>query len=558
MGKVQLADNLPQLQNFIKRNPEAYREEFDKQYSYFLGTLEIFKVNPSEEDKRFTDLITLVSQVAQCYPDISLEFPQILIDLLKELSTSLNPVMRTAIVKSLIILRNKNLIPALDLLELFFQLLRCQDKNLRSFLENHIINDIKNMNAKHRNMKLNSTLQNFMFSMLNDSNPKAAKMSVNIMIELFKKNIWNDPKTVNVIATVGCFSSVTKVMVASLKFFLGHDDADEKNSDSESDDNANVKSAMLVSRVNKKTKKRQKQLDLVKKKAVKNMKKKNKAESFNFSGIHLLHNPQGMAEDLFKQLQKTTDRFEVRMMHLDVISRLIGIHELFLFQFYSYITRLLQPHQRLVTRILQFAAQASHELVPGEIIEPILKVIANNFITERNTSDVMAIGLNATREICARCPLAMGEDLLRDLTLYKTYKDKSVMMAARSLILLYREQLPNLLHKKDRGRTTEAQAERKIKEYGSIVPSDNVPGAEALLKQAKEVDVDENESSSDGEEDGDWVDVSHSEGEDNGEVRIWTCFYFLLTTIGSTFQIDNNEDEGSDEDDVEDESEEVS
>lgn len=50
-----------------------------------------------------------------------------------------------------------------------------------------------------------------MYSMLKDSNPKAAKMSVDIMIELYKKNIWNDAKTVNVIATVGCFSNVTKV-----------------------------------------------------------------------------------------------------------------------------------------------------------------------------------------------------------------------------------------------------------------------------------------------------------------------------------------------------------
>lgn len=244
-----------------------------------------------------------------------------------------------------------------------------------------------------------------------------------------------------------------------------------------------------------------------------------------------------MAEGLFKQLQSTNERFEVKMMHLDVISRLIGIHELFLFSFYPYITRFLQPHQRLVTRILQFAAQASHELVPGEVVEPVLKVIANNFVTERNSSDVMAIGLNATREICARCPLAMGEDLLRDLAMYKAYKDKSVMMAARSLIMLYRDQLPALLHKKDRGRPTEAQAERKIKEYGQVLPHENVPGAEVLLNAAKEVDVKEDESSSESEDDGNWVDVSHSEGEDNEDV-------------------DEDEEEEEDEDENDDEEDE--
>lgn len=130
--------------------------------------------------------------------------------------------MRNSFCRALILLRNKNLIPALDLLELFFQLLKCPDKSLRTFLENHIITDIKNMNAKHKDMKLNSTLQNFMYAMLNDSNPKAAKMSVDIMIELYKKNIWNDSKTVNVLANVGCFSKVAKVRLV-LWFGLGNE-----------------------------------------------------------------------------------------------------------------------------------------------------------------------------------------------------------------------------------------------------------------------------------------------------------------------------------------------
>lgn len=258
-----------------------------------------------------------------------------------------------------------------------------------------------------------------------------------------------------------------------------------------------------------------------------------------------------MAEGLFKQLQAGNERFEVKLMHLDVISRLIGIHELFLFTFYPYITRFIQPHQRQVTRILQFAAQASHELVPADVVEPILKTIANNFITERNSSDVMAIGLNATREICQRCPLAMGEDLLRDLTLYKTYKEKSVMMAARSLIMLYREQLPALLHKKDRGRLTEAQAELKPKAYGVVEVHESIPGAEALLKNSKTIDLG-NDDDTDSNDD-DWVNVSHSEGEDDNEIE----------EVSSGDEEDDedecvdedDESTGTDEEDIEDETE---
>ena len=49
--------------------------------------------------------------------------------------------------------------------------------------------------------------------------------------------------------------------------------------------------------------------------------------------------------------------------------------------------------------------QAAHELVPPDAIEPVLRAIVNNFVTERNSSEVMAIGLNAVRELCKRCPL---------------------------------------------------------------------------------------------------------------------------------------------------------
>lgn len=58
--------------------------------------------------------------------------------------------------------------------------------------------------------------------------------------------------------------------------------------------------------------------------------------------------------------------------------------------------------------------------------------------------------LNAIRELCARCPLAMSADLLQDLAGYKSYKDKSVMMSARSLIQLFRTINPSLLSRKDK------------------------------------------------------------------------------------------------------------
>ena len=63
--------------------------------------------------------------------------------------------------KALILLRNKALVSAITVLELFFELFRCQDKLLRKTLYNYIVQDIKNVNKKHKNMKLNSVSQFF-------------------------------------------------------------------------------------------------------------------------------------------------------------------------------------------------------------------------------------------------------------------------------------------------------------------------------------------------------------------------------------------------------------
>ena len=44
----------------------------------------------------------------------------------------------------------------------------------------------------------------------------------------------------------------------------------------------------------------------------------------------------------------------------------------------------------------------------------------------------------------------MTPELLQDLTSYKSYHDKGVMMAARSLIQLFRDLNPLMLNRKDR------------------------------------------------------------------------------------------------------------
>ena len=46
-----------------------------------------------------------------------------------------------------------------------------------------------------------------------------------------------------------------------------------------------------------------------------------------FSALHLLNDPQDFSEKLFKKLEGAKVKFEVRLMMMSLISRLIGVHQ---------------------------------------------------------------------------------------------------------------------------------------------------------------------------------------------------------------------------------------
>jgi protein SDA1 len=272
---------------------------------------------------------------------------------------------------------------------------------------------------------------------------------------------------------------------------------------------------------NKKSKSKDRKLDAARKKVKRKSKNKEKAENFNFSALHLLNDPQGFAEKLYSKLTAKEDRWEVRLMKMNLVSRVIGIHQLTILGFYPLLIKYLQPSQRDVTMVLVCAAQASHSLVPPDILEPVLKAIANNFVTDRVANEVMAVGINGIREICIRQPLAIEATLLQDLTQYKQHRDKSVLMAARSLIALFREINPEMLLRKDRGKTATIKMKDgsiRTVQYGEAANNmDGLQGLELLDNTEKdeedwgEWEVDDSSDESDDE--GDWINVASDDEE---------------------------------------------
>ncbi|KAJ2762090.1 Severe Depolymerization of Actin, partial [Coemansia nantahalensis] len=422
------------------------------------------------------------------------------------------------------------------------------------------------------------TLQNFMYTMITaaDAQDKrgegaiAAKKSLDICIELYRKGIWTDSKAVNVVVQA-CFSPVTKIMVTAVQFFLNplkKSDSGDDSDDSETEaaggsaqKKPTSKFQMIrhQSNVNKKTRSRQRILDKVTRVHKKELARRNghipdgdgddddgeggartgnKARRggapVRFDALSLVHDPHGFAEEMFKRVHRsatatkrggsTGDRFEVRLMLLKLISRLIGHHQLQLMAFYPFLQRYLQPHQAEVTQILALLANASHAFTPPDALQPLIRAVADNFVSDHCAPEVMSAGLNTIRAIAQRQPLALDPDLLNDLVLYRKHKDKGVTMAARSLMLLYRQANPELLRPRDRGR----EATQNLKAglpgsvplaFGELRPAEGVDGAELLAVSSEDggVELDEPEEAASDTDSDDGSDASVDLGSDSND-----------------------------------------
>lgn len=563
MGKRRRAAILPTniilLQNVVRRDPESYYEEFVQQYSHYESLRDIFLMNPSGASKgtEFGELIGFVSAVCDCYPKETSNYPEELKKLLLNNHRDLSPELREKIIQCLTMLRNKGIVSAESLIQTIFPLLSAYSnssaasvsgqhiKALRHQIYSTLISLLKSVNTSSKNQKLNRSTQALLFNLLEQRDAQGL-WATKLTRELWRRGIWDDSRTVEIMTQAALHPDV-KVAVAGTKFFLGADKEREENFEDDSSDDEKFDMGALKHRfqVQKKSLKKTKKLE----QAVKTMKKKSNAKNattyLNFSAIHLLRDPQGFAEQLFARhlSGKNSNRFDLdqKILFMNLISRLIGTHKLTVLGIYSFFLKYLTPKQRNVTQIMAAAAQASHDLVPPESISTVVRKIADEFVSDGVATEVASAGINTIREILSRAPLAIDPTLLQDLTEYKGSKAKAVMLAARSLITLYREVAPQMLLKKDRGKTAsmglQTGEKNKAPQFGvesSVVTS--IPGIELLAKWKKEhangEEDDENnlenwevEQGDASDIEGDWVtvesdkeyDISDSEDEKDVE-----------------------------------------
>ncbi|KAG8623718.1 hypothetical protein KVT40_008694 [Elsinoe batatas] len=545
--------DLPNLQAKIRRDPVSYKDDFTKQYQTYRSFLSLFIQAPTSSDEQgiisVREHIDFVAHVADCYPEITTEFSNHLISLLERHHAVLDAELRDKIVGSLVLLRRKEILDSQRLLTTLLPLLVVTpSKSLRELLFQKIISDLRNANSKTTNHKLNKTIQTALHDLVTSEGSSAKGLwAVKITRELWRRQVWADAKAVEIMKEAA-LSQNEKVVVGGVRFFLGGDQERDEAADDDSDDDAGVDISKLKHQhgINKKTKKRMAELKKAAVTVKKKEKKKNAPHPLNFSALHLLHDPQGFVEKLFHQhLQTSTPKIrlnlEQRLLVLQLVSRLIGLHKLILIQLYSYVQKYLTPRQPNVTSFLASLAQATHNLVPPDVLEPPVQKIANEFVSEASAGEVASAGLNAIREICVRQPLAMNDTLLQDLVTYKKSKDKGVMMAAKGLLSLYREVGADMLRKRDRGKNATIAmmtGERKEQRFGEVEEG-QIEGLDLLEKWKEEerrkrriekgldpdVEDDDDEDveaegwknweaeEDDSDDSGGWIDVS-SDGED--------------------------------------------
>ena len=144
---------------------------------------------------------------------------------------------------------------------LFPILIATHSKSLRALIFQKILSDIRASNAKLTNHKLNRTFQNTLYNLItSDTSSSTGLWAIKFTRDLWKRQIWTDSKAVDIMKEASLANN-QKVIVGGVKFFLGGDrEREELEDESSEDDNIDMNALRHQMGINKKTKKRSREL----------------------------------------------------------------------------------------------------------------------------------------------------------------------------------------------------------------------------------------------------------------------------------------------------------
>ena len=196
--------------------------------------------------------------------------------------------------------------------------------------------------------------------------------------------------------------------------------------------------------------------------------------------IDVLNDPFTFAEKLFSKLKSIKEKFQIKLIVMRLLGRVIGRHKLIIVNYFSYLLNYITPQQKELASIFTSVIEGCHELVPASELESVINKLFDGFISECLPPPNITIGLNTLREILERTPHAITDKHLIDqVETMRSFKNKSVATAARGFINLIKEINPALLDIYDK------DAKQKISFYGQSTMSSGIDGIDLLKKYEK-------------------------------------------------------------------------
>ncbi|VDM71994.1 unnamed protein product [Strongylus vulgaris] len=144
--------NLGLMMEIIRKDPESYKEEFLEQFDHYVHTMKLLHLQPQQHRMELQPLlesITFLSGLAKHYPaqKVGMMFQ-----------------VRMSFCKALVLLRNQNLVDPMEFLDIFFELVKIEDKQLRKFVLASISSLLRRFYTQKKNVKLLGKIQNFCFA----------------------------------------------------------------------------------------------------------------------------------------------------------------------------------------------------------------------------------------------------------------------------------------------------------------------------------------------------------------------------------------------------------
>lgn len=417
-------------------------------------------------------------------------------------------------------------LPAADVLPLLLQLVRTRDKALRASLKPKIISIIETL-IKMGPPTAVKSVQSYLYGLVSGGEEGTSARALGLLVTLWYKGVWIGGGIAATAASAlrqdGRSKVNTPLRVCAARFFLGDNPGNEEEDSDDGSDEEDWVDAGLMAGGGRKGAGAAKAIS-----SALSKRKRNSGGGGADPGrvMMYLRDPQSFAEGVLVSLRRSNERLEVKLLLMRVLCDCVAQHELLVPNMYEYLSRYIKPRQRSVTSILAAVAGSLHAGIPQDAVSPVIRMLCDEFVSDGRSREIMAVGLNAVRELCARQPDAVTPELLSDLVEYVQYRDKGVALAARSLISLYRSIDPTRLPKRKRGRFGDAveTAIQRNTAFGSISGIDlleanqmNGSDGESCSEDFEAEGAGEaaDGSASDIASDEEWEDESNS--EDSGE-----------------------------------------